>query len=307
MPFGRPPIATKGLDDKFKVLEKLDVTQGDYNGGIFKVRLNRSREVCIEKRFKPEHIQQGVALREMNILRALDHPNITEYYHAFIEDQPRLRASLFMEICDLGSLNDILTKYRERRQVIGESFVWSAFIQLANAIGYIQYGVDNACSGRERPKRGWRKVIHRDIHPRNIFLQTFPGSQYPRVVLGDFGCGYFADSDYEDVAGSYVGFDPAWAPPESPAFGPPSDIWSMGSAIQDMCRLRGPESRLCQGAGSQYSQLLNQAVRWAMEKDWHRRPKILDFGPQLRVWEREARVPVFEIPDMMYEHYLDGW
>ena len=306
MPFGRPSIANKALDGEFKVLEKLDVTQGDFNGGIYKVRIHSTREVCIEKRFKPEHIEVGLALKEINILRALNHPNITEYYHAFIEEQPRLRASLFMEICDLGSLNDILTKYRERRLVIGESFVWSAFIQLSDAIGYIQYGIESAVRG-DRPSRGWRKVVHRDIHPRNIFLQSYCGSPYPRVVLGDFGCGHFVDSAYDDVGGSYFGFDPAWAPPESPAFGPPSDIWSMGSAVQDMCRLRGPESRLYSGAGSQYSRTLNRAIQWAMETDWRKRPRILDLAPQLRMWEREARVPVFEIPDTMYEHYLDGW
>ncbi|MCJ1245321.1 hypothetical protein MMC30_002525 [Trapelia coarctata] len=306
MPFGRPSIANTGLDGEFKVLAQLDVTQGDFNGGIFKVRIHRTREICIEKRFKPEHIEQGVAIREMNILRALNHPNITEYYHAFIEESPQLRASLFMEICDLGSLDDILTKYRQRRLVIGESFVWSAFMQLADAIGYIQYGVDSAVRG-ERPRRGWRKVIHRDIHPRNIFLQTHRGSQYPRVVLGDFGCGHFADSGYEEVGGSYIGFDQAWAPPESPAFGPPSDIWGMGAAIQDICRLNGSQSRRQQGAGNNYSAPLDTAIRWAMETDWHRRPRILDLAPQLRVWELEARVPVFNIPDMMYEHYLEGY
>lgn len=306
MPFSRPPIANRGLDGEFKVLQKLDVTQGDFNGGIYKVRVHKTGEVCIEKRFKPLHIQKGIAENEMNILRSLDHPNIAEYYHAFIEQKPKLRASLFMEICDLGSLNDILTKYKDQRLTIGEGFVWSAFMQLANAIGYIQYGVDDAIHG-QRPMRPWRRVIHRDIHPRNIFLQTNRGSPYPWVILGDFGCARFVDSANEDVGGTYTGFDPAWAPPETPAYGAPSDVWSMGSSIQAMCRLEGPHSRRQQGVGSQYSDALNTAVLWAMETDWRRRPKILSFAPQLRVWEQQARVPVFDIPQRMYEHYLEGF
>jgi serine/threonine protein kinase len=304
MPFGRPQPSHHSLHDEFEVLKPLVVTQGNFNAGVYKVRSRQGR-ICVEKRFKETDILDGRAANEINLLLACKHPNINEYMHAFVDEGPRARpkASLYTDICDLGSLNDILEKYEKQHRGIGEAFIWSAFKDLANAIGYMQHGItDTVRSGPRDPK--WHPIIHRDIAPRNVFLQS--GQQrYPRVILGDFGCGDFV----ELLTGQLPRFDPRWAPPEAPTFGPTSDVWSMGAVVQAMCRLDGPAERYGPVPGGRhyrgnvggYSEQLNKALAYAMADDPRMRVGIRELAPRLRKYEKEAQAAEQDIPDWAFE------
>lgn len=46
--------------------------------------------------------------REMEILASLDHKNIVEFVAGYVTE---VRACLYMEVCDLGSLEDLMTGY----------------------------------------------------------------------------------------------------------------------------------------------------------------------------------------------------
>jgi serine/threonine protein kinase len=105
MPFGRPPISRTPLYDRYKEENQLTITQGDFNGGIFKVRDRETSKSYIEKRFKPEHVKKGIAYDEITILRSLKHKNIVEYVDAFLQEGPRYRASIYMNPCYFGSLD----------------------------------------------------------------------------------------------------------------------------------------------------------------------------------------------------------
>ena len=317
MPYGRPQPAGAPLDKEFKVLKAIVITQGDFNGGIFKVLQRSTGRICLEKRFQAQHVVQGIARKEMLILRSLRHRNVSEYIDAFEMPRPIPRASIYMDYCDEGSLDDTLTQFKNIEVGLGEEFIWSVFVELANAVGYLQHGIQDTAR-RGPPVPGWRKMyvydsnlsskvailyltanffnfhatsVHRDIAPRNIFLKKTLARPFSVIVLGDFGCASVGEWDGDRVRGNYIGHDAYWNPPETPLNGPPSDIWAIGGIIQAMMRLDGDAvrygplvhgHRMYKGHDPRYSLQLNKSVEAFMSQDWRYRPRIRDYAPRLR-------------------------
>ena len=310
MPFGRPPIADQSLRDIFVRLTKLSIREGHFNAGIIKVQCQLNGKVCIEKRLRPQDVESGQAMREITLMRSLKHRNIAEYIHAFVDPYTHgPSASIYMAFCELGSLDDCLEKYHQAGRGVDEGFVWSTFIQLANAIGYLQYGIQDTTRA-EIPVPGWRKIVHRDISPRNVFLKR-RDHPYPRIVLGDFGSATVVGVE-ELVGDYYESIEDIWAYPEAPNYGMPSDVWSMGAVIQAMCRLDGPAERYgpqiihgrrFRGVGNMFSGQLNFALKGVMETDWRRRPRIRDVAPLLVELATEAAAPQQAVPDWAYTYY----
>ena len=114
MPNCRPPIIRRPLDHEFRVISTGPAAAGYNNAGILKVE-RRDGLRCIEKRFAPEDILEGIAEFEIELLRDLKHRNIVEFVAASILLHRGLepRASLYMEWCNMGSLKDsIKSHYR---------------------------------------------------------------------------------------------------------------------------------------------------------------------------------------------------
>ena len=303
MPFGRPPPTSEPLDNHFQRLPGQDPNtmgaQGCFNAGIVVVERRQDGKKCIEKRLKPDQVLSGGAELEIAILRGLKHPNVCQYIDAFIDKNPRRpRAILYVEYCELGTLDDVLEKYFQRRQRVPEGAVWSIFMQLTKALGYCQLGIQNALRREEVPCLGWVGVVHRDMKPDNIFLSSRSDLSFPRVVLGDFGCAIRDDHDgFEGM--EYHNNDLYWDPPETPCFGYYTDIWGLGAVIQAVCRLDGPpgsrygplaEGRRFQGAGHHYSPQLNRALDIVMSTDPDRRMDLDRFGPYLvELWNQAGR------------------
>jgi serine/threonine protein kinase len=105
MPHGRPPLSPRPLTHDFIVIKQLTPTEGYNNGGIFKVKDRRTGKKCIEKRFNPEDVVHGEAYNEISKTAMLKHENIVEYVHAFLESHAPYRASLYVGLCNYGSLD----------------------------------------------------------------------------------------------------------------------------------------------------------------------------------------------------------
>ncbi|MCJ1300552.1 hypothetical protein MMC08_003349 [Hypocenomyce scalaris] len=305
MPFGRPPPSMEPLDQIFRPLPGQNPSamghQGCFNAGVVVVERCQDRKRCIEKRLKPEEVAKGKAGFEISVLRDLEHPNVCQYIDAFLdENQSNPRASLYMEYCELGTLDDVLERYFHMNRRVPEGAVWSIFKQLTNALGYCQYGIQDATRGREGPHPGWVGVVHRDLKPNNVFLSSRSNGPFPRVVLGDFGCA-IRDDDNSFEGLEYHNIDLYWDPPETPAFGYYTDIWGLGAVIQAVCRLDGPPGsrygplgggRRLLGAGTYYSPPLNQALGIIMNTDPDHRLALDIFGPRLRMlWDQAGRPP----------------
>ena len=134
--------------------------------------------------------------------------------------------------------------------------------------------------------------MHRDIKPSNIFLRSDFGSQFPRVVLGDFGQAIREDN--KNWARDFLQGDRRWRPPESPPYHYASDVWAVGASIQATCHLgkffvKG-RSQEAVGAGHRYSDCLSDAILQSMHADPRRRVRIGYFARYLGI----KAVEVFE-------------
>lgn len=303
--FGRAPPSSTPLDGEFRPLpgQNPDTMggQGAYNAGVLIVERRHDRLRCIEKRLKPEEVVAGHARFEITVLRDLRHPNVVKYVDAYLDEDPRRPlATLYMEYCELGTLEDLLDKYFQRRQRVPEGVVWYIFLQLTQALGYCQLGIRNVLNSEQIPQPSWVGVVHRDMKPNNIFLSSRSTTpSFPRVVLGDFGCA-IRDDHHGFEGMEYHNSEHYWDPPETPAFGYYTDIWGLGAVIQAVCRLDGPpgsrygplgEGRRFHGAGRYYSPQLNQALDIIMTTEPSRRMNLDRFGPYLKVLWKQAGKP----------------
>ncbi|KAI7216579.1 hypothetical protein KC333_g4736 [Hortaea werneckii] len=141
---------------------------------------------------KLDHIEGG-ALVGLNLASEIDfmtqqipysHPRLLPFIDAYCKDG---KAWLATPFCSGGNLMNFCT-----RHTAPLAFIWHAGLQVAEAIAFLQFGVDegDAFNGQT----SWPVLCHADLHPGNIFLHiaSCEGSKtfgnYPHMVLGDFGC-----------------------------------------------------------------------------------------------------------------------
>ncbi|KAI4170670.1 MAG: hypothetical protein LQ343_004768 [Gyalolechia ehrenbergii] len=259
---------------------------GCFNAGVFVVRGKHSGKKYVEKKFKEQDILNGAAEFEMRCLRKLRHKNIVKYVTGFIIDGPNQRpaiASVYLEYCDMGNLWDYVKKMAESGRLIGEAWIWDIFIQLVDAVAFMQLGIRDACHNYERPKH-WIGFIHRDIKLDNIFLCSRPNTDRVRLCLGDFGQAIREDDD-GSWGRHYMGGNAQTAPPEVNAGGfseysMSGDLWAVGCCISLVCQpLVDPRRR--EFAGPNYSPALNNAIERLMQIDPRKRSLIHVFAKRM--------------------------
>ena len=118
-------------------------------------------------------------------------------------------------------MRDLILAYKARKKshqpdFVPESFIWHAFLGLADALGFLATGrscvamslnldkTSNPGRGSNYQGGAWRPVIHRDIKPDNIFIRSrdTPGSKKPfYVLLSDFGLAQYEQDAYTRING----------------------------------------------------------------------------------------------------------
>ncbi|MGW6736919.1 serine/threonine-protein kinase, partial [Streptomyces sp. NPDC055013] len=161
-------------------------------------------------------------LREARATARIDHPNVVRVYDVVDEGE---RLWIVMELVAGRSLERIMAE----EGPLGPCETARIGIGLLAAL-------------RQVHDRG---VLHRDIKPGNVLVETEVARGRGRVVLTDFGIAAIQDAKALTMVGMLVG-SPDYMAPERISGrpqGPPSDVWSLGATLCAALAGRSPFSR----------------------------------------------------------------
>ena len=200
-----------------KVIGNYNVIKAIGSGGFSKVFLAQhagtGEEVAI-KRINKETNNKEKIIREINLMRSLDHPFAVQFFE-LIEDEKYFY--IVMEYVKGTTLLDLVNNSGR----MPEWKVRHIFVEIVNCVSYLHKELN---------------IAHRDIKLENIIFDTFGN-----IRLIDFGLGNkfdISDGILQTACGS-----PAYAPPEM-FLGIPytdaADMWSIGCVLYAMVTNRLP-------------------------------------------------------------------
>ncbi|EDQ86072.1 uncharacterized protein MONBRDRAFT_34023 [Monosiga brevicollis MX1] len=175
-----------------------EVYRGQRNDGL-PVAIKRIVRGKLKKKKAQRLLEQ-----EIQILQAMDHPNIMMLYERI---DTRDDICLVTEFCEGGDLSE----YIEKHAPLEENLVADFTQQLNAALTYLRS----------------RDVVHRDLKPHNVLLSKTPSGKII-LKLADFGFARILGED--DLAATFCG-SPLYMAPEvldRDAYSAKAELWSLG-------------------------------------------------------------------------------
>ena len=164
----------------------------------------------------------GEFLRQFNDearnLATMRHPNIVQVFDFDLHDG---KPYMIMEFIDGPTLDDVIEDASKRHSRVSNSRTIRIIQNIGVALSYAHK----------------RRIIHRDVKPRNVMLE-----RTGRVVLGDFGLARLLTVKRRTEHGQVKG-TPAYMPPEQgrgEAGEERSDIYSLGAIFYELVTGRLP-------------------------------------------------------------------
>lgn len=193
--------------------------------------------IAVKVMKRKEHVQP----REVIFLSRLPENDSTVRCLAFFDKTPMPdECCIILEHCAVGDLYNFYWNLARPKNnaVFSETFMWSMFSQLADALAFLHEGV-----GCKNPSDAahWRPVIHRDIKMENILVTT-TGSMRDfssiKIKLADFGMAAFYDPHARNEE-YFAGTPCYWAPEVTwdkrvgslARSTPATDVWAIGAVM----------------------------------------------------------------------------
>ncbi|KAI1820187.1 kinase-like protein [Xylaria intraflava] len=326
--------STHPLDSKYLRIHTLDpggAGIGAMNCGVHVVRSKATAQVCVEKVLRGDDPHsRRTAKTEIKMMQKLRHEAIVRHLETYYQKQP-FAANIYMELCKEGTLQDLIKGYGMKEKAhdpdyIPESFIWQVFVELADALAYLQTGQSYlSMTPQINDRRKWWPIAHGDIKPANIFLHArgTPGSTTIHAVLADFGLAR-EEEENRGARARYgtvyfhapeLAFDPCPRAAEMRMMASPhsgkSDVWAMTCCMFLMCKrshtahMDGrfkPGTREALGRVAKkttldisdvgvYSHYLARTIAWAASSDPSQRPDgwelILEAKAEHDLWKND--------------------
>ncbi|KAG8193755.1 hypothetical protein JTE90_005052 [Oedothorax gibbosus] len=248
--------------DNFKVIKVLG--EGSFGSALL------VEDVCSEKQYVVKKVplfnlskkEKEEAMKEVEVLSKMKHPNIISYHKSFEENS---NLYIVTDYCDSG---DLYSKIRAQKGTyFEEEQILDWFVQICLAIKHVHD----------------RRILHRDIKTQNIFL-TSSGI----AKLGDFGIARILNTTSE-LARTCIG-TPYYLSPEiceNKPYNNKSDVWSLGCVLYELTTLKHAFEaknikslvyKILRGSLPQipdiYSQDLKQLMTQIFVRNPHDRPSV---------------------------------
>ncbi|EDO03676.1 predicted protein [Sclerotinia sclerotiorum 1980 UF-70] len=233
-----------------------------------------------------------------------------------------------MELCDLGTLNDLVNNIVVHVEYIPEAFMWHACEQLFDGLAFLH---GEHPDYRDKPEfRGNKSTVLRDIKSDNIFIQSPPANSppntYPALKLADFG-----EAIHLPKGGTRdFHFGNSSCEPPDTKLSAKFDVWSVGAQIYYMaksgkypnvgCVFRskgkkqlwgdmGPKRKAmvieARNSLNRFEPIddhltgeLQRHIRWIMNLDRHQRPSALEVFRRAQVLNGERKKLMYrKLPD----------
>jgi calcium-dependent protein kinase len=188
--------------DKYNRIEVLG--EGSY-GRVYKVIQKETgciRAIKEIKKIKKTHSEQEKLIKEINILKYLDHPNIVKIYEFYNAEN---YFYIVTEFCEGGELFNRIIQMK----YFTEKLAAYVMKQLLSAVRFFHE----------------HNIIHRDLKPENILMES--SDHFFKIKVIDFGTGEIKKS--KDFLTKQIG-TPYYIAPEvlSYKYNEKCDIWSCG-------------------------------------------------------------------------------
>lgn len=192
--------------ENYLVLEKIG--KGG-TGSVYRVIHLDSNQLRAMKVIKKEnlisHFEDNNFLKEIELLKSVDHPNIIKIFEYYEDD---FYFYIVTEYISGGDLYETISKWKDYT----ESRAATIFYQILCAVNYLHSTL---------------KIIHRDIKAENILVVKNQNLSKINVKLIDFGAGNFIQSDKK--LSHRIG-TPYYIAPEvlNKNYNEKADLWSCG-------------------------------------------------------------------------------